>query len=353
MSDNSEDLRWIWELIPQIVLLSDQQGRLIDYNQRWYEYTGLSKEETFRDSGYSCIHPDDRERVKKLYDKLRGSNEPFVAEYRLRRHDGVYRWMLCRIVKLERTSSDVKGFGTITDIHDQKIMLLELEKEKIAREQFVSMLTHDLRNPLSAVKISAQLLYKRLSLSDKDLMKYIERITHNIGRAEIMIENLLDANRINAGEKIKLRKEECDLLTLIREAIADLSTIHGDRFILKTDSETVRGFWSHEGLRRVIDNLCSNAVKFGHLNTPITVSLINNDHLICFLVHNHGNTISESEQSRLFEIHQRNVSEDQAIKGWGLGLTLVRGIVEAHGGNVSVESIEGKGTTFTVALPRK
>jgi signal transduction histidine kinase len=105
-------------------------------------------------------------------------------------------------------------------------------------------------------------------------------------------------------------------------------------------------------LRRVIENLCTNAVKYGLADTPITITLKAEAERVQLSVHNYGPVIPKEQQSRLFEAFQRAPSAEQSGKrGWGLGLTLVRGITEAHGGSVEVASSEKEGTTFTVSLP--
>lgn len=145
-----------------------------------------------------------------------------------------------------------------------------------------------------------------------------------------MITDLLDASRIRAGERISLKFQECDLSELTDQIMDDLSSIHGSRFELEL-AEEVTGFWSPEGLRRVIENLVGNEVSLS--------------------VHNEGEPISTQNQEKLFTAFSRGEST-QVIgkKGWGLGLTLVGGIAEAHGGTVKVESSEEEGTTFTVIL---
>jgi PAS domain S-box-containing protein len=333
-------------------LISDANGKLLEYNQRWYDYTGLSHEQTFADSGFSAVHPDDRERIFKYAEQTRRTHEPFICEYRLRRHDGIYRWMLCRLIKVDNANENgIKGFGTITDIDDQKQMQFALERERVMRDEFVSMLTHDLRNPMSAVKMSAEMLMKNSVITDERFIHYPLRISKNINRANEMIINLLDASRIKAGEMLTMKKENIDLVLLIKENLIDLTMIHGDRFIFNHSTSEINGSWNAEGIRRILDNLCNNAVKFGEDRTFITISILKSDKNVVISVHNSGNPIPLEEQDKLFEIYQKRATQSDAKPGWGLGLTLVKGIAKAHGGDVILESTEQTGTTFKVVLP--
>ena len=227
--------------------------------------------------------------------------------------------------------------------------IVDLETERALRESFVSLLSHDLRTPLSVAKISAQLIQRRSS--DPDACQNLAlKISHSIDRADDMIRNLLDANRIRSGEKLPLNIEHFEMSSFIQETLLDLATVHGDRFVLKP-SEKIEGFWDIQNVRRVIENLCNNAIKYGSIS-PVTLSLELSDKFVKICVHNQGLIISQEDQKSLFQQFWRShEAEESGKKGWGIGLTLVQGVAEAHGGNVSVKSEAGTGTIFTVSLP--
>ena len=125
--------------------------------------------------------------------------------------------------------------------------ILDLETERALRESFVSLLTHDLRTPLSVAKISSQLIQRRSS--DPDACQNLAlKISHSIDRADEMIRNLLDANRIRSGEKLPLNIEHFELFSFIQETLLDLATVHGDRFVLKP-SEKIDGYWDIQNVR--------------------------------------------------------------------------------------------------------
>ncbi len=227
-----------------------------------------------------------------------------------------------------------------------------LEQERELRERFVSTLSHDLRTPLTSAKLSAQLLTQK-SVGPATLPKLSERIVKSINRADRMIQDLLDANRIRAGEPLPLTFEEFDLAELARVTLDELDAGIGGRFVLQAKT-AVRGQWNADGMRRVIENLASNAVKYGASDQPITVSVTVESSQAWITVANSGNPISKEDQSTLFEQFRRAPTAERGPqKGWGLGLTPVRGIVEAHGGRVTVESNPSIGTRFHVALPMK
>jgi signal transduction histidine kinase len=228
--------------------------------------------------------------------------------------------------------------------------LEELRTERELRERFVATVAHDLRNPLTSAKLSTQLVLRypdRIDARERQLGKII----HNLERADQMIQNLLDANRIRAGQRLPLEIDECDLRAIAQEVCEEQSMIFGDRFAIDS-LDVVPGYWSCNGLRRILENLISNGAKYGTPNTKVITRIEPKGDQVWITVHNEGSPIPESEQKILFEPFRRAKSaEKEGTPGWGLGLTLVRGLVEAHGGKVSIQSSNEKGTDFRVILP--
>ncbi len=229
-----------------------------------------------------------------------------------------------------------------------------LESEKVLRERFVSLLAHDLRGPLSAAKMAASLLTRSPDGGapeglEEHTWEYVKRIDRNLDRMERMVRDLLDVSRIHAGERLPLQLADCDLAAVAREIIAELTPIHGARFVLTGDDRVV-GVWAQDELRRSLWNLAVNAVKYGAVGKPITVHVATHGDQASLSVHNEGVPIPAEEQERLFDAFVRARANDGA-SGWGLGLALVRGVAEAHGGHVTLKSDPETGTTFTLELP--
>ena len=225
-----------------------------------------------------------------------------------------------------------------------------LTRERGLRERFMSVLVHDLRGPLTVAKMgSAMLVNEPKMLNERP--DIAAKIDTNIDRVERMIRDLLDTNRIRANERLPLHLAEVDLAALAREVIQDLSPINYERFILKLE-DGVRGIWDAEELRRALWNLAINAVKYGAADKPITITVKRSGAEAQISVHNYGSFIAPEDQASVFDSFTR--TQDAQTKGqigWGLGLTLVRGSSEAHGGNVTLESSVARGTTFTIHLP--
>jgi signal transduction histidine kinase len=246
--------------------------------------------------------------------------------------------------------------GISRDITERKAAQDEIAKtvddllhERDIREKFVATLSHDLRTPLTSAKMSANLLARKPN--DPELLQKLSgRIADSIDRADEMIRDLLDANLIRVGEKLPIDIAPLDLVKLTTDTLDVLSTVHGDRFLLSSPPE-IRGHWSESGIRRILENLCNNAIKYGDME-KVRISLLQKNDSVFISVHNSGTSIAPEDQTHIFDPFKRTHSAKTGRqKGWGLGLTLVKGIAESHHGQVSLESSEKGGTTFTVQLP--
>jgi two-component system sensor histidine kinase VicK len=355
IEDSQTQFSTLANSIPQLAWMARADGYIYWYNKNWFDYTGTTIEQ-MKGWGWESVHdPKELPTVMRKWPQAIQTGEPFVMEFPLKRHDGKFRWFLTRAVPLKDGTGKITGWiGSNTDIDAQKIMISALESEKAMREQFVSTLTHDLRTPLAAVRFNAQLLSRRSNTPEK-LTNLSGRIVDNVDRANQMIENLLDANRIKAGEPLALHMQDTALVSIVTETLDDLSTVLGDQVVLDCMDAAINGVWNANAVRRIIDNLCSNAFKYGRHRSPITVSLRQDSQTAIISVHNLGNPIPSVELEKLFDPFRRASTagnHETAVRGWGLGLTLVKGFTEAHHGRIEVTSSEEKGTTFTVILPK-
>ena len=258
-------------------------------------------------------------------------------------------------------AGNVVGFTKVVqDLTERNLIMQErdlsrtdserLRAEAEYRERFIATLSHELRSPLASARLAADLIAR----SPRDAEKvpgWTRKILDALGRSDRMISDLLDTSRLHAGQPLALEFEHCDVKTIVEGLVDELTSRHGDRIRLEVEGDS-RGFWSAEGVRRMLDNLLSNALKYGDPTQPITVRLRRVDDHELISVHNFGTQISISDQQQLFRAFHRTPTAQKSGKpGWGIGLTLVKGIAEAHGGIVKAESYPKEGTTFTVDLP--
>lgn len=227
----------------------------------------------------------------------------------------------------------------------------ELKYEKDLRDRFVSALSHDLRTPFAVAKVSAQLL-KRKADNKESIFQIADKIISNMDRADRMIRDLLDANRIKSGEGIPLNYQEVILNLTVEFVVSELEDLFGNRFVVVNNSGEVRGQWDVSAVQRIIENLASNAIKYGDKTEPVTITVEKSGQYAILAVHNKGQPIPPEDLANLFIQYRRTESalkSDQ--RGWGIGLSLVKGLAEAHGGSVTVVSAPDQGTTFFVRMP--
>lgn len=171
--------------------------------------------------------------------------------------------------------------------------------EREIRERFVATLTHDLHTPLTAAKLNIQILKKK-STGDKLVEEKSDKVLLSIDRMEHMIRDLLDATKIKAGQGLPLEKEDCNLREIVASTLEILVGIHGPRFIVRSNEE-VRGHWNYSGVCRILENLCSNAVKYGSPKTPINISYSVIGEMAKLSVQNEGPIIPEEKKHSLFD----------------------------------------------------
>jgi signal transduction histidine kinase len=232
-----------------------------------------------------------------------------------------------------------------------KMALDKMDRDRKLRDRLIATLTHDLRSPLSTIKLGAEVI-AMASPDNESISSVARRISRGVNHADQMIQTLLDAATIQAGEKLSLNLDILDLSELLMLALDDLIAVHGERFPSSVPAH-VLGKWDRMALRRTFDNLVSNAIKYGDAGRPITIRLEDRGGDVELSVHNEGNPLSAEERDFIFEPYRRTASARIGNQtGWGLGLVSAQGVVAAHGGRIRVESDAVRGTIFFINLPK-
>jgi PAS domain S-box-containing protein len=226
----------------------------------------------------------------------------------------------------------------------------QLEEERELRQKLVANLGHDLRSPLSIAKMASQFIGDGYSTPEAE-RTFLGRMRCALDRIDAMIRDLLDSSRAEAGHGWQLAKARMDLRSTLLDSLHELSIVYPERlrFAEIEAMPAAYGEWERSAIQRILENLVHNAIRHGDSQRPVTISgrIDQGSNEACFTVHNYGEPIRLSRED-LFQRFRR----DKTLKpGWGLGLTIVKSLVEVHGGYVDVESEEGKGTNFTVHLP--
>jgi PAS domain S-box-containing protein len=343
-----EQFRALANNIPQLAWIADDTGSIYWYNQRWFDYTGTTLDEMKGWGWTSVHHPEHVERVVGKIARHFASGETWEDLFPLRGRDGRYRWFLSRATPIHDESGRVvRWFGTNTDVTEQR----RLEE---AREQFVGILGHDLRNPLNAIMMSAQLLLRGQEL-DARVASGVQRIYGAGSRMRAMVNDLLDFTRGRLGGGIPVQLQEANLEALVRSVVAETEAAYPSHTIVVSVAGEAAGRLDPDRISQVIQNLVTNAIQHGDPAQPIAVAVAGTDgDTLELRVSNRGRTIPAALLPHLFEPFRRLAEAGKETRAsLGLGLFIVAEIVAAHRGTVSVTSTDQEGTSFTVRLPRR
>jgi signal transduction histidine kinase len=238
-----------------------------------------------------------------------------------------------------------------TEIRERERLAGELEAQLGLQQQLMAIVGHDLRNPLTTMKAGAALLARSAELPEAR-RDDAGRILSNARRMERLIGDLLDYTRLHAGVELPMAPAEVQLVDLARRAVSDLGRDAEERVTVEGRGD-VGGVWDPDRLEQVVANLVTNALKYGPPRRPIRVVVDGSDGEVALSVSDEGGALGQQAQQGLFEpFRPGRAATGGPGSSVGLGLYVVRRIAEAHGGRVAVESAAGRGTTFTVRLPR-
>lgn len=305
------------------------------------------------------VHDDDRERVvDRLVTFVASTGDVWKDEYRFQRADGSWAHVLDRgVLARDDEGRPVRMIGSMMDVTERTRELASMVEEARFRERFIGILGHDLRNPLNAIMLSARAQKRRgpLECTPEQHRQHAQRIESSAARMGNMIADLLDLTRARLAGGIPLRKGPTDLAVVCQQVVDELSAAYPERAIAVDVDGKAEGEWDAERLAQVLSNLVGNALEHGTPEAPVFLRCwAKGDHQVVE-VQNPGTPIPEELRERLFDPFRQGEGErtqGRRNAGLGLGLFIVKEIVQAHGGTVEVASSQKEGTTFTVKLPR-
>jgi PAS domain S-box-containing protein len=320
--------------------------RIIGFNIR-----ELPQAMLIRDLAGRTIDPKDTPLVRAL-----DRGETVIdAEVRIKRSDG-------REVVLQRAAAPVMGedssaLGAVMTVRDvTSERTLEMQKD-----EFLSAIAHDLKTPLTAIKGHSQVLLRRMERADENAggdssFESVARIDATASRMTALVNELLDITRADMQRPLKLVRTKTDLVQLVRDVIVDQGHAARRRDIrITARPDVITGMWDAPRLRRAVSNLVTNALRYGAEDRPVTIRLSqysgDGGEEAVVEVQDHGMGIPAADLPHIFDRFFRGSNVSTSTSGTGLGLTSARQIVEQHGGSLTVESTEGKGTRASIRLP--
>jgi PAS domain S-box-containing protein len=374
--DTADHFRVMADFAPVMIWLAGADRQSVYFNRLWLEFTGRPLDDQLGCGWMESIHAADRERCVAARAAAYERREPFEIEYRLRRHDGAYRWLLDKGVPL-LADGNLEGFvGSCLDVEDrvvaeqeraredeQRSAQLERERsaranaesEALARDQFLAIVSHELRSPLNGIKSWTHVLENQLRDADPSVRRALAGIMIGVEHQVRLIDDLLDVTRALSGN-LGLVKETMPLLPVLADAVESLRALAAEKGLQIVTEYDIADRDIHgdpDRVHQIFVNLVANAVKFTPAGGTIWVSAAADGGTARIEVRDNGVGVPPEFLPYLFDpFRQADQGSSSRRQGLGLGLALVQRLAELHGGHVTCAS-EGRdrGATFRVYLP--
>ena len=382
VKESERRFRLLADSMPQHIWTSDTEGNLNYFNQSVLDYSGLSVEQIKREGWIQIVHPDDRARNIMEWMRSISTGKDFLLEHRFRKHTGEYRWQLSRAIPQRDENGKIQMWvGTSTDIQEQKVFTNELEEQvtrrtkeladsnvelsKINKElqSFAYISSHDLQEPLRKIQTLASRIIekenKNLSESGKD---YFKRMQASANRMQILIEDLLAYSRTTRAER---KFENTDLNKIVEAVREDLKEELEQKGATIETSDLCELSVIPFQFRQLLHNLLSNSLKFSRPDQPPKIIIKNRiangaefdavglleGRKYCHIsVSDNGIGFDQQYSDKIFEVFQRLHGRAE-YDGTGIGLAIVKKIVENHNGIITARGELNKGATFDIYIP--
>jgi PAS domain S-box-containing protein len=368
LEQSRNSLRQISDFMPQIVWTTDAKGYHDFFNKRWYEFTGMTFEETKGEAWAKLLHPEDFKRTDETWRNCLKSGKEYEIEYRMKRHDGNYRWLLARAIPLRRGDGTIeRWYGTCTDIHDQKTMserledlvqerTKELRRSNEDLQQYAHVASHDLKEPVRKIQFFEDLISNKYQETlPEEVNQSLQRIRKSANRISAMIEGVLLYSSVDGSMMIL---DDIDLNQVLHDVATDLELVIAEKNVAINyeNLPVIKGVPTL--IYQLFYNLVNNSVKFSKPGRPLVIDIdskhVSEDGRLFWqiVLEDNGIGFSDKHSETIFRTFIRLNPKDK-YEGTGLGLALCKKIVERHGGSIRATGRENEGATFTIMLPAK
>lgn len=355
LRDSEQQFRELANNIDQLAWTCNELGHGEWYNDRWYDYTGLTFETSVGTGWTQVQHPEHVERVTATIRQSMRSGEPWEDTFPLRGKDGQYRWFLSRATPIRDGSGRiVRWFGTNTDVTELRRLEEALKETAQRKDEFLAMLSHELRNPIAPIRNAAEVL-ARLAAGDERQLAMVGIVQRQAQHLSRLLDDLLEVARITQG-RIELRREILPLNECIQLAIETVEPLirrKGHELRVRQAVGPVYLDVDRARLVLCVANVLTNAAKYTPSSGRIGIRSYVDSGCAIIEVTDNGIGISAELLPRIFDLFvQGERSLDRSEGGLGIGLSVCRQLIEMHGGTISARSDgDGCGATFVITLP--
>ncbi len=345
LRESQERLQAIIDNAPAAIYVKDPESHWLIVNHEMEHIFGHRRDELLGHRDEELMAPEAAAALHVNDARVLESNAPLESEEVVPLADGPHTYLSLKFPLRDAQGRPTAVCGISTDITERR-------RAQDFQQRLLGIVGHDIRGPLSAITLTAATLLEQGCLLPTQ-QRAVRRIVHSAGRMERLVALLLDVTRAQLGLTLPLKREPVRLDVLAERVLDEVQTSWPERALHLEVRGDVRGEWDPDRLMQVLGNLLSNALRYGAPDTPVRVRVWSAGEAVRLQVHNHGTPIPAEARARLFRPFCRGAQAERASKeGLGLGLYIVREVVRAHGGLLSVESTQEEGTTFSIHLPR-
>lgn len=359
LQESEERFRAMADSAPVLIWISDPESRSTYFNRRWLEFTGRDISDEVSGGWMENVHDDDVDRCVQVFNRASQRRETITMEYRLRRHDGVYRWMLNRAIPRFLPDNTFIGYiGSCVDITNRKQAEQKLlhakkhaEEMTILKSAFLTNMTHEIRTPLTVILGFTSILRQG---TRREYQRFVNLIERSGRRLLLMLDSVLDLAQLEAGT-LTVDRSRQNVADIVHGVVATLAPIAEEKHLYlryEEPEDVPYAIADASVLARVLNNLLDNAIKFTETG-GVTVSLIEEEHHVSIRISDTGIGIGDRFMPHVFDaFSQESTGIERTHQGSGLGLTVSKQLLELLEGSLTLESRKGEGSTVIVRLPR-
>lgn len=351
LKDREKKFREMIDFMPLKISITDPNGFPFYYNKSWLDYTGWSHEEIKTKHWTEVTHPEEQQEIKEGIHHSLSTGEDFEMEMRIQDKNGKYKWHLSRGIAVKDEEHDISFWVSSSTEID------EIKEEERKKEDFLKLVSHELKTPVTSVKGYVQLLQSMIAKSELGdqtpvpIKPYLYRIEDQVNRLIRLISEMLDLSRLEQNE-LELQKSTFDLCQLVHHVIEDIRYTNKEAEIEFEHHGNCKVLADKDRIGQVLINFITNAIKYSPESNHITISISTSNDQVSVSIKDEGIGIPEKDLKNIFKRFYRVESENQnTYSGFGIGLYLSNQIIERHHGSIQVKSTPGQGSEFIFTLP--
>ncbi len=351
IKESEEKFRQLANLIPDKITIANKNLNTFYYNKSWLDYSGLTLDYLLENGWTVMVHPDDVDHITTNVQEALKTNSDIEMELRFKDKNGDYKWHLSRAIAIRDENGDFQSWvSATTQIH-------KIKEEEKRKEEFLKMVSHELKTPVTSIRGYVQLLLSMIKMdetiqrSNIPLESSLLRIDNQINRLIRLISELLDLSRIDDSQLV-LQKSKFNLNELVEHSVQDIKISNPNSDIKIDHNFKANLFADKDRIEQVLVNFITNAIKYSPNSKKIEIEIFQKEEgKVSVSIRDFGIGISKAHIEKIFtRFYRVDGKNEETFSGFGIGLFLVKEIIERHEGTIKVESKKGKGSKFVFTL---